>query len=197
MAQVFMAIVVFAFCSSACTKKNPNYCETNEDCTDPELPYCDSFGAVGPAHSCLRCPPEGCPLDGGVDGSIDATDAAIDAPIDAPPQPAVGLGKVCDVNPCPTTGATECLGVNQAGTPKFCTLSCGTTPIGSPTPPSGGDAICQQSMPAPPSGHAACVFSGPPNDPMTWYCGIRCGVQATEDYGECPAGLTCTSNVCQ
>jgi hypothetical protein len=186
---MFRSLVVLAACVTACTKKNPNYCEQDSDCNDPELPYCDPSGAVGNPHSCLRCPISGCGVDGGLDGSIDA-------PIDAPPQPALGLGKICDVNACPASGATVCTGIAQNG-PRFCTLSCGTTIVGSTTPPAGGDTSCQQSMPPPPSGHPACLLSDMGTDPLVWYCAIQCGDAGPQHYGECPAGLTCTGNVCQ
>ena len=53
---------------SACSKKDPLYCDENTPCTDPELPFCDDEGAYpasdGIKHTCIP-DPFGSETDGG------------------------------------------------------------------------------------------------------------------------------------
>jgi hypothetical protein len=124
----------------------------------------------------------------------------MDAPAaDAPNAAAMGLGKVCDqATACPTTGATQCVGVSMTATHGFCTLPCGMTPSTSMTPPANGDAMCTAAMPASPQGTPACAIHGPAmSNKFTWYCVLACGTLSGQNLGQCPGGLTCMSNLCQ
>lgn len=140
---------------------------------------------------------------GGGGGTVDAPQQ-IDAPmIDAPTAMAEGLGKRCDqMTPCPSS-AMICALLNGAGSPGFCTLSCGSGPVPAmgqdPTPPMGGDAICMGATPAPPGGGTpACALTGTAmNNMLPWACGILCGDVMGTQLGGCPGGLTCVSNLCE
>jgi hypothetical protein len=148
----------------------------------------------------------GCGDDGGGGGgAVDAAPPMIDAPmIDAGNAPAMGLGAVCSQTmACPTTPADlGCVRLSTTATTGFCTIPCGQTnvpPQGQdPTPPTGGDALCAASMPAPGSGTVACfISSAPAMNKINWFCGIACGNIQGTDLGTCPGGLTCTDNICQ
>jgi hypothetical protein len=132
-------------------------------------------------------------------------DAPTTVVIDGPPTTAAatGLGKVCDqTHMCPTTGATTCVALTMGAAHGFCTLSCGMGAVpaagANPTPPTGGDAVCMGSTPAPGAGTPACALSAPAaNNMIPWDCAVLCGMSGTTNLGECPAGLVCTANVCQ
>jgi hypothetical protein len=135
---------------------------------------------------------------GGDDGGDDVQtiDAApsIDAPIDGPATS--GLGQTCSATAaCPTTGATECIILNQGDTMGFCTLVCGTSTAAG-TPPTGGDAMCEAGYVG--TATPACVFRDPAMPaPIEWQCGVLCGVVGTNDFGTCPGGQTCTGLTAQ
>ncbi|HUH03537.1 MAG TPA: hypothetical protein VML75_16180 [Kofleriaceae bacterium] len=139
--------------------------------------------------------------DGDGDGGADATVTP-----DAPPA-ATEWGQICDGSTaCPSTDLS-CVAVSAQATQGWCTVGCGSTAwdgTGSPTAPVGGDALCASSYygTTPTEGTGACAIYAPdaasPNTTMAdWSCAILCGVAGTTDYGGCPTGMTCTSNLCQ
>lgn len=190
MGSVTVHACVAALCATAvlgmeaaCTNRNPDYCDSDRDCTLKDSPYCDAEGAIASPHTCIACPVTGCPTDAAIN------DASVDAPADAT-VPALGLGKVCESASCPVS-AGACLQVLGAGT-KFCTLTCGTTATAG-APPTGGDEICVQAMPPPGAGTPECAIFGPDGSGMViWYCAIRCGNDGSTVYGGCPLGLVCS-----
>jgi hypothetical protein len=141
--------------------------------------------------------------DGDGDGDGDA-DAAVTT--DAPPA-ATAWGQVCDnATACPTTDLS-CVAVSSTATQGWCTIGCGSTPwtgTGEPPAPTDGDAVCAAGFvgTSPTEGTPACTIYAPnaaaPNTTMAdWSCGIVCGMVQTMDFGGCPSGMTCTSNLCQ
>ena len=134
-------------------------------------------------------------FDAPVGGNPDAPTATPDAPN---ANTSTGLGQVCAGNNCPAE-ANMC--VDVGGTNTFCTLSCGTGPVPAqgqqPTPPTGGNAICEAAYNGT-SGTLACVLTGTAaNNMIPWSCGILCGTYQTQDFGTCTNGLVCTDNFCQ
>ena len=116
-----------------------------------------------------------CGDDGGKTGGT--IDAPVVVPVDAatadaPAAPALGLGAFCDnTHQCPTTPAgLKCTALSAQATHGFCTISCGMTPVPpqgtNPTPPTGGNAICTGSVPAPGAGTPACVLTAQPVNNM-------------------------------
>jgi len=124
---------------------------------------------------------------GTADGPMSTIDAsAIDASvIDAPPSS--GLGKVCMMSSDCTAPTTDCIQLQTSGA-MFCSLTCGTTQ--NTTPPSGGDAICQNAYGSGLPGTPVCGAYGMMGSDYIWVCVISCPMN------ECPAGLTCTSGAC-
>ena len=136
---------------------------------------------------------------GGDDGDVDAGGVDSGPTPDAPPttQPSMGLGKTCDqANPCPTQDPPFLCAT--VGTVGFCTKICGNTAAGATTPPADGNTKCMAIQPASPSGTPLCALTAPPmNNTMDWACALGCGVFMNQNLGDCPTGLTCTSNICQ
>jgi hypothetical protein len=111
---------------------------------------------------------------------------------------ATGLGQLCgSAMACPT-GAPQCIEVGSGGTP-FCTLGCGSS-AGSSAPPTNGDATCQAQATGSPGTPACALYqagSGSSAGVYEWSCAILCGSNGSANLGTCPAGLTCTSNICR
>ena len=154
------------------------------------------------------------------DAHVNGPDASTtpDAPGGGTPDAAnaslTGFGMSCPLsgtNTCPT-GANVCAAIQSTATNGWCTLTCGTTTAptgtGAPTPPTGGDAMCQTAFQtaggtSPADGTPGCVIydsqSMPGKD--VWYCAIGCGTLPNNggDLGGCPGGLTCntTDNLCE
>lgn len=144
---------------------------------------------------------------GGDDGDDDpdiTLDAAptIDAPpmIDAAPEnTSTKLGKLCMADTdCPPEAPT-CVTYN--GVDGQCTLECGTS-TAADMPPQGGNTTCAAQYDGT-SGTPFCVgndaMGTPPVCPdgtCTWVCGVVCGEFQGMQFGDCPNGLTCASNVC-
>ena len=120
-----------------------------------------------------------------------------DASLDAPNAAAMGLGAVCDgMHPCPAS-APMCVKLASTATHGFCTLSCGTTTT-STTPPMNGNQMCAAATPAPGAETASCALVGQKSGATyPWSCAVLCGMQGATNYGSCPGGLVCTSNICQ
>jgi hypothetical protein len=134
--------------------------------------------------------------DGGGGGTSDAGGGGgPDADINAP---ATGLGQVCNAQAACPAGADVCADLDspqdQSG---FCTLSCGTGPVvtdpANAMAPEGGDAICEGAYTAV-DGTPACVLYSNGETEATWYCGVLCGMNGGNDFGECPGGLSCLPN---
>jgi hypothetical protein len=136
----------------------------------------------------------------GDDDSAGAPDANnTEAPDAAPDNESSGLGQVCTPQMACPAGAPECAAFEKNATQGMCTLSCGTgepaSGGGMPTPPATGDATCAAGYTG--TGTPACVVYGEEVDGMVpWSCGVLCGTSGTTNLGECPTGLTCTSNFC-
>jgi len=139
---------------------------------------------------------------GGGGGGGNNPDAKVyeDAPgkMDAPAGSATGLGKSCtgsgSGNAALCTGSdTQCVTVNS--TDYFCTKSCGSS-TGSSMPPTGGDAMCSAGETTPGTPACALYMQGSGSNYL-WSCAIECGSNGSANLGTCPAGLTCTSNLCE
>jgi hypothetical protein len=62
MRSLFAVVVVLA----ACTKENPDYCDSDSDCTDAAKPFCDVKGEYAESqHTSHTCTPTpvGCPIE--------------------------------------------------------------------------------------------------------------------------------------
>ncbi len=141
---------------------------------------------------------------------------------------AFGLGTSCTngssadqslcMSPDPICTTVSQDGSGNAIPPFWCTAVCGfsacaaggtagsadclDTGSSTPTPPAGGDAICQGlAEGAGGTGTGACILSGPGpgsgSSAVQWGCGILCGQNGSANQGDCPSDLTCTDGICQ
>ena len=115
--------------SAGCTKKNPAFCESAEDCDDPSAPFCDVDGSFGgTANACI--PDPNVPADAGTPDAV-APDArplpdAAPARVEALRQTSTAAGRL--------SGSTYTIDA-QVGRPV------------SPTAATGGDKTIRTASP--------------------------------------------------
>jgi hypothetical protein len=137
--------------------------------------------------------------DSNPDAAPPAADAAPALPDGMAANPAVttGLGQVCNaMTPC-ADATTTCLSVGGAAS-GFCSFECAADLAMGVNPEAAASQACATAYTST-HGSPLCAARIPEQvgTNSDWYCLVGCGVIDTTDLGDCPGGLTCTSNSCQ